>query len=86
MEKLTLSIRDAKKIEWAKEFAKKNDTSVSRLFESYLEALMAFDQKKVVLSKKLSSLRQPGKRPSIGQIEKHLVQRRKKRISKQKKS
>jgi hypothetical protein len=37
MEKLTLSIRDKKKIDWAKSFVKMNNTSLSQLFEAYLD-------------------------------------------------
>lgn len=76
MKKLTLSIRDQKKIEWAKSFAKEHQTSISRLFEDYISVLMAFDQTEVKLSDTLQSLRQPGQRPSESQIENHLVQRR----------
>ena len=76
MEKLTLSIRDREKIEWAKAFAKENETSVSRLFEDYLGALMAFDQREITLSEPLRSLRQPGQRPTDTQIERHLIRRR----------
>ena len=76
MEKLTLSIRDQEKVKWAKAFAKENRTSVSRLFEDYLAALMAFDQKEVTLSDTLQSLRQPGQRPTESAIERHLTQRR----------
>ena len=75
MEKLTLSIRDREKVEWAKTFAKEHETSVSRLFEEYLGALMAFDQREVTLSESLQSLRQPDQRPSDAQIESHLTRR-----------
>ena len=83
MEKLTLSIRDRKKIEWVKAFAKENETSVSRLFEDYLGALMAFDQREVTLSDSLAALRQPGRRPSETQVERHLTQRRNRSTSKE---
>lgn len=76
MEKLTLSIRDREKIEWAKAFAREHETSLSRLFEDYLKALMAFDQREVVLSETLRSLQQPGQRPGEAQIERHLRRRR----------
>lgn len=76
MEKLTLSIHDKEKIAWIKAFAKAHQTSVSRLFESYLDALMAFDQTEVTLSDTLQKLRQPGKRPNQEQIECHMTQRR----------
>ena len=82
MEKLTLSIRDQEKIKWIKTFAKENETSVSRLFENYLGALMAFDQREVTLSETLTSLRQPGRRPSEAQIERHMTQRRTRSIPK----
>lgn len=82
MEKLTLSIRDREKIEWAKSFAKENETSISWLFEDYLGALMAFDQREVTLSQPLQALRQPSQRPSGGQIERHLRQRRTRSTSK----
>lgn len=39
MEKLTLSIKDREKIAWIKNFAKTHDTSVSQLFETYVDAL-----------------------------------------------
>ena len=63
MAKLTLSISDKEKIFWIKSFAKTNQTSVSKLFESYLDSLMAFDQKEFALSDRLANLRQPDKRP-----------------------
>ena len=81
MGKLTLSIRDKEAIKWVKAYAKSHDTNVSRLFESYLESLMAFEQKEVHLSQKLQNLRQPGQRPSQQQIEKHLGKRRKRASS-----
>jgi hypothetical protein len=77
MEKLTLSIRDKEKIDWAKSFVKRNNTSLSQLFEAYLDSLMAFDQKIVTISQELKSLKQPGQRPSEKEIERHLKQRRK---------
>ncbi len=76
MEKLTLSIRDKEKVTWAKSFAKEKNTNVSRLFETFLESLMTFEQKEVVLSQNLRNLRQPGGRPSQNQIENHLNKRR----------
>ena len=76
MEKLTLSIHDREKIAWIKAFAKAHKTSISRLFESYIDALVAFDGKKIVLSKNLRTLRRPGKRPDQKQIEQHLILRR----------
>jgi hypothetical protein len=76
MRKLTLSIRDEKKIEWAKDFAKSGNTSLSRLFEDYLSSLEEFEKKEVVLSKDLQRLKDPGKKPSSLEIEKHLTQRR----------
>lgn len=76
MEKLTLSIKDKEKIKWIKTFAKTHQTSISRLFESYMDALQTFDQKEVNLSLNLQSLRQPGKRPTKKQIENHLIKRR----------
>ena len=76
MEKLTLSIHDKEKIAWVKAFAKKNDTSVSQLFENYVDALKVFDQSEVKLSNKLQSLRQPGARPKEKEIERHLTRRR----------
>ena len=76
MEKLTLSIHEKEKIAWVKAFAKANDTSVSQLFENYVDALRVFDQSEVKLSDHLQSLRQPGKRPSQKQIERHLVRHR----------
>lgn len=81
MEKLTLSIRDKEKIAWAKTFAKANDTSLSELFERYLESLMAFDQKQVVLSTSLKNLKQSRDRPSDKQIESHLTRRRNRQAS-----
>lgn len=81
MEKLTLSIRNKEKIVWAKKFAKANDTSLSELFERYLESLMEFDQKQLVLSNSLQSLKQPGTRPSEKQIESHLTRRRNRKAS-----
>ena len=76
MEKLTLSIRDKEKVKWAKDFAKEKNTNVSRLFESFLESLMTFEKKEVVLSQSLKNLRQPGARPSQNQIQSHLNKRR----------
>ncbi len=82
MEKLTLSVRDKEKIKWAKAYAKSHDTSISRLFESFLESLVSFEQKKITLSKNLQNLRHPGKRPNQSQIEKHLQKRRRRTSSK----
>lgn len=76
MEKLTLSIQDKEKIVQIKAFAKAHQTSVSRLFESYIEAIIAFDQTEVKVNNTLQSLRQPGKRPDQKQIERHLTGRR----------
>ncbi len=76
MEKLTLSVQDKEKIIRIKAFAKANQTSVSRLFESYIDALIAFDQAEIKLSDTLHSLKQPGKRPNQKQIENYLMQRR----------
>ena len=78
MEKLTLSIRSKEKIALAKTIAKANKTSLSRLFEDYLDALIAFDQAEVNLSKELQALKQsePGKRPSEEVVHSHLVRRR----------
>lgn len=76
MEKLTLSIKDKAKIAWIKNFAKAQDTSVSRLFEKYVDALRNFDQTEVNVSSQLQALRQPGKRPTDKQIENYLKQRR----------
>lgn len=81
MEKLTLSIQDKEKVARIKTFAKENRTSVSRLFESYLDALMAFDQQEVILNDTLQKLRQPGERPSDKQINRHLMQRRRRSSS-----
>lgn len=83
MEKLTLSIQDKEKIAWVKAFAKAHDTSVSQLFEKYVDTLMAFDQTDVKLSNTLQSLRQPGKRPNQGEIERHLTRRRHRSSTKQ---
>ncbi|WP_162417738.1 DUF6364 family protein [Cyclobacterium roseum] len=82
MEKLTLSIKDKEKIKWAKSFAKEKNTNVSRLFESFLESLMSFEQKEVILSKNLQNLRQPGSRPNQKQIENHLNKRRNRQTTK----
>ncbi len=76
MKKLTLSIRDEQKLNWVKTYAKNHKTSVSRIFEDYIDALMAFDKREVVLNSTLESIRQPGKRPSEKEIEKHLTSRR----------
>lgn len=76
MNKLTLSIADKEKIAWAKAFAKSNNTSLSRLFENYLNLLEEFDKKEVILGSAFRQLRDPGKRPSLVEIEKHLKQRR----------
>ena len=76
MKKLTLSIKNEKKLNWLKAYAKKNETSVSRIFESYIDALIAFDNREVNLSPSLEALRQPGERPSQREIEKHLNSRR----------
>lgn len=76
MEKLTLSIRKKENIDWVKKFARAHDTSVSSLFESYVDALRVFDQQEVKLSESLQALREPGKRPKPDEIQKHLTQRR----------
>lgn len=76
MEKLTLSIHDKEKIERIKVFAKTHNTSVSQLFEKYIDALLAFDQSDIKLSSQLKSLKQPGKRPTQKEIESHLKKRR----------
>ena len=81
MEKLTLSISNKEKIDWIKSFAKANHTSVSHLFERYLDALRSFDKTEVQLSADLIALKQPGKRPGNKEIEHHLTQRRKARSS-----
>jgi hypothetical protein len=86
MEKLTLSIRDREKISWIKNFAKAHDTSVSQLFEQYVEALWKFDETEVKISNRLQSLRQPGKRPSDKQIGNYLELRRHRPFSKSKNS
>jgi len=77
MQKLTLSIRDKEKVEWAKDFAKSGNTSLSRLFEEFLSSLKEFDKKEVDLSNELQLLKDPGNRPNSSEIEKHLQQRRK---------
>jgi len=82
MEKLTLSIGSKEKIAWVKVFAKANETSVSQLFESYVDALMEFDKKEVKLTNTLKTLRKPGKRPSQKAIERHLNRRRQRSASK----
>lgn len=79
MTKLTLSIQDKERVEWAKRYANLQETSLSRLIENYLEALFRFDQKEVLLSDRLQSLRHPGTRPSSQEIERHLDARRKSR-------
>ena len=76
MEKLTLSIRNKENIDWVKKFAKAHNTSVSSLFESYVDALRVFDQREVSLSDSLQILREPGKRPKSEEIEAHLTRRR----------
>jgi len=76
MEKLTLSIQDKERIEWVKDFVRTNNTSVSRLFEDYISSLMAFERAEVKLSDTLKALRQPGKRPGPGEIDRHLTKRR----------
>ena len=78
MEKLTLSIRSKEKIASAKAIAKANKTSLSRLFEEYLDALIAFDRTEIVIDEKLQALKQPepNKRPSEEDIHRHLVRRR----------
>ncbi len=76
MTKLTLSIDNREIIEWAKSFAKDNNTSVSSLVEKHLLSLRKFEEKEVNLSDKLKSLKDPGARPSEKEIEKHLVERR----------
>ena len=82
MEKLTLSITDKNKIDWIKDFARSHDTNVSRLFDKYVETLMAFEQVDIKISNNLQSLRQPGKRPTQSQIKRHLTQRRKRSSAK----
>lgn len=84
MEKLTLSIRNKEKIDWVKNFAKTHHTSVSSLFESYVDALKAFDEQELHMSSTLDSLRDPGERPGAEEIEKHLTQRRKRTASERK--
>ena len=58
MEKITLSVRSKEKIASAKAIAKANKTSLSRLFEEYLDALIAFDRVEVTLSDELQALKQ----------------------------
>lgn len=82
MGKLTLSIHDKEKIARVKSFAKTHDTSVSQLFEKYIDALLEFDQSDIKLSSELQSLRQSGKRPSKKEIESHLKKRRHRASSK----
>jgi len=79
MEKLTLSIKEKEIIEWAKEYAKENETSVSAIIESYLTSLREFDRREVVLSEKLMGLRDIGNRPTEKEIQIHLNQRRKRK-------
>ncbi|MEM9328861.1 MAG: DUF6364 family protein [Bacteroidota bacterium] len=76
MEKLTLSIKDKETIDWIKSFAKANDTNVSRIFESHIEALKAFEQQEVELDDAMKDLIQPGERPSKKEIDRHLAARR----------
>jgi len=85
MEKVTLSVRSAEKIEWIKAFAKENRTNVSRLFENYIDSLKQFDAIEVKLSDELNLLKQPGERPSKSQINRHLEKRRKRSGLKQSK-
>lgn len=80
MVKLTLSIKDPELIAWAKNYAKANNVSVSGLFESHIRAIMEFDKKEIFLSPELQNLRDPGQRPTEKEIEKHLIQRRKKSV------
>ena len=79
MEKLTLSIRSKEKIASAKAIAKANKTSLSRLFEEYLDALIAFNRFEVTLDKELQALKQPesDKRPGKEAIHNYLTHRRK---------
>ncbi len=78
MEKLTLSVRNKEKITSAKAIAKANKTSLSRLFEEYIDALIAFEQIDVTLSDKLQALKQAesDERPSREAIHQHLTRRR----------
>ena len=76
MSKLTLSIDNQEVIEWAKSFAKENNTSVSSLVEKYLLSLKKFKEKEVNLSDSLKSFKDAGLRPSEKEIEKHLSKRR----------
>lgn len=78
MEKLTLSIRSKEKIASAKAIAKANKTSLSKLFEEYLDALIAFDRIEVTLDQELQNLKQSEAdlRPSKEAIHQHLVHRR----------
>lgn len=77
MSKLTLSIDNQEVIDWAKSFAKDNNTSVSSLVEKYLLSLKKFNERELILSNKLKSLKDAGIRPSEKEIEKHLYKRRK---------
>ncbi|MEM6395886.1 MAG: DUF6364 family protein [Bacteroidota bacterium] len=79
MTKLTLSIQNKEKVEWAKRYANLQKTSLSRLIENYLDALNEFDQREIFISERLKSLRHPGKRPTNKEMERHLESRRKSR-------
>jgi len=79
MSKLTLSIKDKEKIEWAKRYATLQETSLSRLIEDYIDSLFRFDQREVFLSDRLQSLRHPGRRPSSQEIDHQMDLRRKSR-------
>lgn len=76
MNKITLSIQNKEKIARIKSIARTNKTSLSRMFENYIDMLISFDRMHVRLSKTLRSLRQPGKRPNDKEIERHLARKR----------
>ncbi|GAB2608990.1 DUF6364 family protein [Belliella aquatica] len=80
MSKLTLSIDNQEVIDWAKSFAKDNNTSVSSLVEKYLLSLKKFNERELILSDRLKSLKDAGLRPSEKEIEKHLSKRRKRQM------
>ncbi|MCH7412587.1 DUF6364 family protein [Belliella sp. R4-6] len=65
MSKLTLSIDNQELIEWAKSFAKANNTSVSSLVEKYLLSLKKFNERELILSDKIKSPKDTGLRPSV---------------------
>jgi hypothetical protein len=81
MEKVTLSIYNTKKLTWAKDYAKRQKTTLSEIFDKHLSALMALEALQLEVPETLEVLRQPGERPGETELQRHLSGRRKRKTT-----